>query len=112
MEEQEANIAQPRYFPGQDIYEKQHELSPEEFKKQFKAARNNRIIAVGQWGDPPCCNSELQIHYLSQMRQGEKTLGYQFRVVHAGKTLCIFKLPRIEGEQLLVRLLENHTPYE
>ena len=112
VQEQEANIAQPRYFPGQDIYDRQHELGPTEFKKQFKAARNNRIIAVGEWSDPPCCNSELQIHYLSQLRQGEQTVGYQFSVVHAGNTLCVFKLSRIEGEQLLVRLLENQIPYE
>jgi hypothetical protein len=44
LAKEESNVLQPRYFPGQDIYEKQHILGPERFQKLFHEARASRIL--------------------------------------------------------------------
>ena len=101
------------YFPGRDIYQRQHELSTEEFEKQYYRARNRRIVAVGSWDEPPCCNSELQVHYVGKAppKPGQAGSGHIFQLVHSRKVLCQFKLPRRNGEMLLARLKENGIAY-
>jgi IS605 OrfB family transposase len=112
VEREEANQAKPRYFPGHKVFEKQHLLGKERFKKLYREARNNRIGSVGTWEEAPCCNSELQIQFEGYVKQGMVTTGYNFKLIHSRDVLCSFKLARNDGSQLLERITQNQVPYE
>jgi IS605 OrfB family transposase len=112
VEREEANVRQPRYFPGQDVYEQQHILEHERFQRLFHEVRASRIVSVGTWEEGPCCNSELQVQFEAHVLDGLVTAGYQFKLLHGGETLCHFKLSRDEGSHLCARLYQNQVPYE
>jgi hypothetical protein len=106
LEKAQDLLEEPRYFPGQDIYEQQHGMDKEEFKKRYSEARNSMIISVGSWDEPPCCNSELQVHF--EENEGKT----EFWLVHDRKKLCCLNLHESDKAQLIARLKDNGTPYE
>ena len=105
-------MIRPSYFPGRSIYEDQHNLSKTEFHTNYFNRRHNRIVSIGEWSEEPCCNSELQVHWVTMIKDHVVTTGYRFKVVHHGKDLCYFNLPRKEGSVLLERLYQNSVEYE
>lgn len=125
-----ANQDKPRYFPGHDVFDRQHEMGRDEFKKKFHEARHSRITSVGEWGEAPCCNSEIQISFKEYVyEQSTRTIvrqgrplqvdvstgfltGYRFEIKHAGVPLCTVRLGLKEGSVLHERLLQNGVPYE
>jgi IS605 OrfB family transposase len=98
-----AEVDNPRYFPGQTVYDRQHLYKEKEaFKRDYTRARNNIFIVYGTLGEAHG-NSHLIVKFLRMQEQN--TRRYVFGVFRAKELLHTFSLDHKDGLLLHTQLV-------